>query len=284
MRARKRFAQHFLEPAWVRKVAASVAPRPTDALIEIGPGRGALTMALAESGPTMTVVELDRDLAEELRPRLPTHVTLVEGDVLDVDLAACARDTLTRRAARLPAETPPWPDTVRVAGNLPYNISTPLIARLIGAARGGEVFSDATLMVQLEVAERLAAAPGTGDYGPLSVLAQLWSDVAIVLRLPPGAFRPPPKVQSAVVKLTFRPPRVTVADQPAFDAMVRAVFLLRRKMLANALQPYATSVGTTAATALAAAEIDPRRRPETLSLAELARLSAALQPEPPAVR
>lgn len=276
MRARKRFAQHFLEAAWVRKVASAVSPRAHDALVEIGPGHGALTMALAEPGPTMTLVELDRDLAADLRPRLPAHVELIEGDVLDVDLHQCVTGTLARRLARFGDEAAGWPATVRVAGNLPYNISTPLIARLVAFARDTGLVSDATLMVQLEVAERLTARPGCGDYGPLSVLAQMWSDAEIVLRLPPGAFRPPPKVQSAVIGLRFRPARAPVADVERFDRVVRAVFLQRRKVLSNALQPVALSFGTSAAEALAAAGIDGRRRPETLSIEELARLVEAV--------
>lgn len=276
MRARKRFAQHFLEPAWVRKVAAAVAPTAEDALIEIGPGRGALTLALAEAGPTMTAIELDRDLSAELAPRLPEHVALVQGDVLDVDLEACALATLARRAQRLPEAGARLAPTVRVAGNLPYNISTPLIARLVKVARETGLLSDATLMVQLEVAERLTAAPGAGAYGPLGVLAQTWSDAEIVLRLPPGAFRPPPRVQSAVVQLRFRPARVAIADLATFDRVVRAAFLQRRKVLANALQPVAARAGTTAPALLARAGIDGRRRPETLALDEWARLSAAV--------
>lgn len=277
MRARRRFAQHFLEPAWVAKVTAAVAPRPTDALIEIGAGRGALTLALAASGATMTLVELDRDLAAELRPRLPPHAILVEGDVLAVDLAACARDTLARCAARFPDEPDHRPARVRVAGNLPYNISTPLIARLVALARDSGLVSDATLMVQREVAERLTARPGSGDYGPLSVLAQAWGEAAIVLRLPPGAFRPPPKVHSAVVRLRFGTARPCEVEVAGFERLVRAVFLRRRKVLSNALQPLAAACGTTAAAALAASGIDGRRRPETLTIDELARLARAVE-------
>jgi 16S rRNA (adenine1518-N6/adenine1519-N6)-dimethyltransferase len=203
-------------------------------------------------------------------------VELVEGDVLEVDLAACAAATLARRRERFPAEADGWPAAVRVAGNLPYNISTPLIARLVSFARDTGLVADATLMVQLEVAERLTASPGSGDYGPLSILAQTWGEAAIVLRLPPGAFRPPPKVQSAVVALRFRPARVPVTDVAAFERLVRAVFLQRRKVLSNALQPVATAMGTNADEALARAGIDGRRRPQTLSLAELARLTTAL--------
>ena len=273
MRARRRFAQHFLEPAWVAKVAACLAPREEDAILEVGPGRGALTLAIAAAGPTMTVVELDRDLAADLAPRLPSHVTLVEGDVLDVDLAGCLDATLARRAERFGERAGGWPATVRIAGNLPYNISTPLIARLVALARDTGRVRDAVLMVQLEVARRLAAAPGSGDYGPLSVLGQLWADVELVLRLPPGAFRPPPRVQSSVVRLRFRSPSVAIADLAVFERLVRAIFLQRRKMLSNALAPFGQSLGRSAQDALARADIDGRRRPETLSLTELARLA-----------
>jgi 16S rRNA (adenine1518-N6/adenine1519-N6)-dimethyltransferase len=165
---------------------------------------------------------------------------------------------------------------VRIAGNLPYNISTPLIGRLVGLARDTGRVADAVLMVQLEVANRLSASPGSGDYGPLTVFTQLWADVDLALRLPPGAFRPPPRVQSAVVALRFRPPVLEMASPALFDRLVRAIFLQRRKMLSNALQPFAASLGVSAPEALARAGIDGRRRPETLALVELARLAAAL--------
>ena len=278
MRARKRFAQHFLEAAWVRKVAACVAPRPTDALIEVGPGRGALTLALAAAGPTMTAIELDRDLVAELAPRLPDHVRLVEGDVLSVDLVETLRELLARRAGRLGAEGDALPATARVAGNLPYNISTPLIVRLVTVARDSGLVADATLMVQREVADRLAGRPGTGDYGPLGILSQTWADVSVPLLLPSGAFRPPPRVESAVVTLRFRPPRAPIASVAIYDQLVRSVFLHRRKTLSNALASFAATRGTTAAAALERAALDGRRRPETLALDEIARLAGVLGP------
>jgi 16S rRNA (adenine1518-N6/adenine1519-N6)-dimethyltransferase len=276
VRARRRFAQHFLEPAWVRKVAACVNPAPTDAILEVGPGRGALTRALAAAGPTMTAIELDRDLAAELAPTLPPHVRLVTGDVLAVDLEAEARALLAHRTERLGAAAASLPSLVRVAGNLPYNISTPLIARLVTLARDTGLVSDLTVMVQREVAERLCGRPGTGDFGPLSILAQTWADVAMALHLPAGAFRPPPKVASAVVTFTFRPARVDVGDVAQFDRVVRSAFLHRRKTVANALQSVAHAHGTTMAALLAAADLDGRRRPETLEIDEFARLARLL--------
>lgn len=281
MRARRRFAQHFLELAWVRKVAACVKAAPTDAILEVGPGRGALTRALADAGPTMTAIELDRDLAAELGPTLPAHVHLVTGDVLTVNLEAEARALLARRAERLGAAAAGLPPLVRVAGNLPYNISTPLIARLVTLARDTGLVSDSTVMVQLEVAERLCGRPGTGDYGPLSILAQTWADVSIALHVPPGAFRPPPKVASAVVVFRFRPSLVDIRDVAQFEGVVRSAFLHRRKTLANSLRSLAHARGTTAADVLAAADLDGRRRPETLGIDEFARLAHVLgEPEP----
>lgn len=276
MRARKRFAQHFLEAAWVRKVAACIRPTATDAILEVGPGRGALTRALAAAGPTMTAIELDRDLVAELAPSLPENVHLVSGDVLTVDLAAAARDLLAWRGERLGTAAADLPGVVRIAGNLPYNISTPLIARLVAVARDTGFVSDATVMVQLEVAQRLCGRPGTGDYGPLSILAQTWADVAIALHLPAGAFRPPPQVDSAVVTFRFRPAGVPLGDVAAFERVVRSVFLHRRKTLSNNLQSVVHARGATASAVLAAAGIDGRRRPETLQIEEFARLARVL--------
>jgi 16S rRNA (adenine1518-N6/adenine1519-N6)-dimethyltransferase len=259
MRPRKRLGQHFLESAWADKLVAAIDARPDDRLIEIGPGPGALTTRLAPRVAHLTAIEVDRDLAEALRPRLPANVTLVAGDFLDVDLT-------------------PWlaAGPVRVAGNLPYNISSPILFRLIEAHRLTGAILDATVMVQREVADRLVAVPGTGDYGVLSISVQLHAEVRRVLTLPPGAFRPPPKVHSAVVRLTFRPPAVALLDERVFDGMVRSMFTQRRKTLGNALAPFAESRGQDARAALGTAGIDPSRRPETLQLTELARLADAL--------
>ncbi len=275
MRAKKRYGQHFLEAAWADKLIAAIAPQPGDRFLEIGAGPGALTLRLAPRVAHLTAVEVDPAMVETLRPKLPPNVTLVEGDFLDVDVASLDAGPL------------------RVAGNLPYNVSSPILFRLLDWAasgirqKGAASFSgkeaapflmDATLMVQREVAERIEATPGGGDYGPLGILTQLHADVRRVLTLPPGAFRPAPRVHSAVVALRFRAPAVAVPDEAAFTAMVRSMFTQRRKTLSNALRTYAESRGARAADILARAGVDPRRRPETLQLEELARLADGFDP------
>lgn len=259
-RARKRFGQHFLEPAWVAKLLASLSPAPDDVFLEIGPGRGALTAPLAPRVRRVIAVEIDRDLADFLQQRLPPTVTVVQADFLEVDLERL-----------LAGENP-----VRVVGNLPYNVSSPILFKLLHAAGHGEVLADATLMLQKEVADRLAAAPGTADYGSLAIQVALLADVERVLTLPPGAFRPPPTVTSAVVRMRFRPPRVEVGSMDAFERIVRGVFLQRRKTLANALKPVADSFGRSAAELLAVTDLDGRKRPGELTLEEVARLSRAV--------
>ncbi|MGE3276236.1 MAG: 16S rRNA (adenine(1518)-N(6)/adenine(1519)-N(6))-dimethyltransferase RsmA [Vicinamibacterales bacterium] len=265
MKARKRFAQHFLEPAWVRKLVTAMAPQPGDRLVEIGPGRAALTLPLAAAVERLLAIELDRDLAGALEARALPNVTVLTGDVLDVDLSGAIGEWLGN---------PPGPgNQVRIAGNLPYNISSPILFRLLelAAATGG--VSDAVLMLQKEVADRLVAEPGTGDYGVLTVLTALRADVTRLLTLPPGAFRPPPQVWSAVVRLKFRPCPVALADETLLVRMVRSVFTQRRKTLGNALKGFAGSTPVSAGSALAQAGIDPQRRPETLQLVEFARLA-----------
>lgn len=269
-KARKRFGQHFLEPAWVTKLVTAIAPDAADRFIEIGPGRGAITEPLASRVSRLVAVEVDRDLAAQLDARQLPNVSVSTADVLDVDLVAIARSL---------GDGP-----VRVAGNLPYNISSPILFKLL-AASGTGVLRDATLMLQKEVADRLVASPGTGDYGVLTLSVQLGADVTRVLELPPGAFRPPPKVRSSVVRLTFRPPPSEVSQPELLVAIVRSVFTQRRKTMSNALAPFATSRGHDAATVLRRAGIDPRRRPETLTLTDYARVAAALlAPEPAAPR
>ena len=243
-RALKRYGQHFLEPQWADKLVAAIDPHPGDRFLEIGAGPGALTLRLAARVTHLTAVEIDRVLVAALRPRLPENVTLIEEDFLDVDLAALG------------------PGAVRVAGNLPYNVSSPILFKLLDWAsssiRQKEAASfsgkeaapflrDATLMVQREVAERIEARPGGGDYGVLAILVQLHADVRRVLTLPPGAFRPPPKVHSAVVALTFRAPKVPVRDEAVFTRMVRSMFTQRRKTLANALRPFSEARAASAA-------------------------------------
>jgi 16S rRNA (adenine1518-N6/adenine1519-N6)-dimethyltransferase len=261
VRARKRFGQHFLEAAWVTKLVDSLKAQSGDTFLEIGPGRGALTVPLASRVRRVVAVEIDRDLAAELRDSGDPRVRVVEGDFLDVDL-----DEL------LAGEQVP----VRVVGNLPYNISSPILFKLLATHHGGRRFSDATLMLQREVADRLVARPGTGDYGALAIQVALHADVDRVLTLPPGAFRPPPKVTSAVVRLRFRAPAADVGDQVIFERVVRGVFLQRRKTVGNALKPVADALGRSAPQLLAAAGIDGTRRPETLTLEEMARLARAV--------
>ena len=260
-RARKRFGQHFLEPAWVARLIAAVAPSSEDTFLEIGPGRGALTRPLAERAGRVIAVEIDRDLFAALEGRRPPNVRLVQGDFLDIDV----QDLI--QAERRP---------IRVVGNLPYNVASPILFRLLDEAREGAVLSDASLMLQREVADRLLAGPGEADYGAMSIQVQLMADVERVLNLPPGAFRPPPKVHSTVVRLSFRPPRVDVGRQPVFERVVRGVFMQRRKTLANALKPVAASFGQSASEILQKARLDGGRRPETLSLEDVARLSQAV--------
>jgi 16S rRNA (adenine1518-N6/adenine1519-N6)-dimethyltransferase len=262
VKARKRFAQHFLEPAWAAKLVAVINPAPGDRFIEVGPGRGALTVPLASRVDRVLALEIDRDLAAALRARALPNVDVVAGDVLMANLPA-----LASHLGRAP---------VRVVGNLPYNISSPILFRLLEASVGGHL-RDATVMLQKEVADRLVASPGTRDYGVLTLSTALWADVHRLLALPPGAFRPAPKVHSAVVRLSFRPPPATVRDPEAVVELVRAVFLQRRKTLANALAPLAEGRGIKAAAALEAAGIEPRRRPETLTLEDAARLADALK-------
>jgi 16S rRNA (adenine1518-N6/adenine1519-N6)-dimethyltransferase len=260
-RPRKRFGQHFLEAAWVTKLINGLDAAPTDTFLEIGPGRGALTLPLAPRVRRLIAVEIDRDLAAELPALLPSHVRVVCADFLDVDLAQL-----------LEGESRP----VRVVGNLPYNVSSPILFRLLAAADEGRIFQDATIMLQREVADRLAARPGSGDYGTLAVQAALTADVERVLALPPGAFRPPPKVWSAVVRLRFRPPAFDVGSAATFERIVRGVFLQRRKTLANALKPVAHALGCNAVDLIDKAGLDGSRRPETLEPSDFGRLARAV--------
>ena len=258
---RKRFGQHFLEPVWVAKVVDAINPTLADTFLEIGPGRGALTRPLAKRAGHVVAVEIDRDLAAALdRERIP-NLHVIQSDFLELGLESALSD-----------ERQP----LRVVGNLPYNVSSPILFTLLKAADGGRFFSDATLMLQKEVANRLAATPGNKDYGALAIQVALTADVSHVLTLPPGAFRPPPKVTSAVVRLRFHSPAVDVGDTRVFERIVRGIFLQRRKTLANALRPVADSLGRPAAQLLERAGIDGRRRPEALTLGDIARLSRAV--------
>jgi len=206
-------------------------------------------------------VEVDRDLAAALPARVPPNVRVVLGDFLRTNLDEVLRDTA------LP---------VRVVGNLPYNVASPILFRLLHAAQHGRRFRDATLMLQKEVADRLCATAGKDGYGGLAIQVSLLADVDRLLTLPPGAFRPAPKVTSAVVRLRFREPSADVGDFEAFEQLVRGLFLQRRKTLLNALRPIADTRGRVAAQVIEITGLDPSRRPETLTVSEMARLARAV--------
>jgi 16S rRNA (adenine1518-N6/adenine1519-N6)-dimethyltransferase len=260
-RPRKRFGQHFLEPVWVTKVVDAIDPAGDETFLEIGPGRGALTRPLAARAGYVVAVEIDRDLAAALAGENIPNLRVIQSDFLELRLETALKD-----------ERQP----LRVAGNLPYNVSSPILFRLLKAANGGRFFSDASLMLQKEVADRLAAKPGGKDYGALAIQVALTAEVDHVLTLPPGAFRPAPKVTSAVVRLRFRPPALDVGDLQVFERIVRGIFLQRRKTLTNALRPVADALGRSAGQLLERAGVDGRLRPEALTLGDIARLSRAV--------
>ena len=270
-RPRKRFGQHFLADAWARKIVSAIAPAPGDVFLEIGPGKGALTFPLAATGAPILAVEIDRDLVADLASRLPRNVTVVSADVLKTDVVPYlsglgAQQSPDEAHVVRPARRP------RIVGNLPYNLTTPILFHLAEMQARHRMFFDATLMVQKEVADRLAARVGTRDYGVLTIMMHVHGRIKRLLDLPPGAFSPAPKVHSSVIQLTFGPPPVRVADPEHFENLVKALFSHRRKMIGNSLK----SLTPTPATALQAAGIRADRRPERLSLAELAALSEAL--------
>jgi len=258
--ARKRFGQHFLEPAWVVKLVDALDAHRDDTFLEIGPGRGALTVPLAARVHRLVAIEIDRDLAAALPSRVP-DADIVRADFLDVDLVELLRNEST---------------PVRVVGNLPYNVASPILFKLLHDANEGRLLRDATLMLQKEVADRLVAKPGSDGYGALAIQVALLADADRVLSLPPGAFRPPPKVRSAVVRLRFRPPAVDVGDRATFEKLVRGLFLQRRKTLANALKPVADSAARSTADLIERARVDGKKRPEALTLDDFARLARAM--------
>jgi 16S rRNA (adenine1518-N6/adenine1519-N6)-dimethyltransferase len=254
---RRVLGQHFLRETGVaHAIVDVVAPTPADLVLEIGPGEGALTGLLAARAGRLVALEIDRELATRLRRHHP-GVEVIEGDARSWPFGSLQR--------------PPGGRVV-VVGNLPYSSAKPILAALVSARTAVD---EMCLMLQREVAERVAAAPGGRTYGSLSVLTQLYCDVRIVLRVPASAFRPPPQVESSVVHLCVLPgPRVAVTDEARFRSVVLAAFAQRRKTLANAL---AASLGLPAAQVReAAAEvgIDAGRRAETLEIGEFAALAS----------
>jgi len=249
-RARKRFGQHFLaDGSVIAAIVDAIAPRPGQALVEIGPGLGAMTGPLLARCGALTVIELDRDLAARLR-REP-GLAVIESDVLQVDFRALAA------AAAQP---------LRVVGNLPYNISTPILFHLLPAA---DVIADQHFMLQKEVVDRMAAAPGGKDYGRLSVMLQWRYAITPVLDVPPEAFEPPPRVDSAVVRMVPRAADPSV-DPARLGALVTVAFSQRRKLLRHTLGRWLQQQGVTT-------PFDLQRRAEEVPVAEylaLARRSA----------
>src|SRR5690606_7557313 len=249
-RARKRFGQNFLHDARVvQRIVSAIRPRPDDVLLENGPGQGALTGDLLDRGCELHAVELGRDRFAMLQQRFGANprFKLQQGDALDLDLHSISDRRL------------------RVVGNLPYNISTPLIFHLL---KQSDAIVDMHFMLQKEVVERLAAAPNNRDYGRLSIMTQYFCRIEHLLDVPPSAFSPQPKVQSAVVRLT--PHAVLphpVRSITALQNVVRTAFNQRRKTLRNALQTMLT------AEQMLALDIDPTARPETLPLAAYAALA-----------
>ena len=243
LRPRKRLGQHFLhDPAVIAKLVAAIDPAADDCMVEIGGGRGALTRPLLETVKRLHVIELDTRLAERLESAAehPERLILHRDDALEFDFSSLAAG----------------PGTLRVVGNLPYNISTPLLFHLLAhrAAIG-----DMHLMLQREVAERVAAAPGSKIYGRLTVMLAPWMEVRTCFHVGPGAFTPPPRVRSTVVRMVpRRTPLFDMQDPQRFAGLVARVFSMRRKTLARSLRPWLTR------RQIAAAGVDPLERPERL--------------------
>jgi len=254
--ARKRFGQNFLaDTHYVRRIVDAVAPVPGDNLVEIGPGLAAITGGMIERAGHISAIEIDRDLAARLRTSFtPAQLTLHEADALAFDY-------------------PSLGPNLRVVGNLPYNISSPLLFLL--AAHDAQL-RDLHVMLQKEVVARMTADPGTADYGRLTVMLQVRFRITRLFIVPPGAFRPAPKVESAVARLTpLHDAKPIIADEPLFARVVGAAFMQRRKTLRNALSTLCD------AKAIESAAVDPGARGETLSVADFVRLTDVIAQAPP---
>jgi 16S rRNA (adenine1518-N6/adenine1519-N6)-dimethyltransferase len=260
---RKRFGQNFLhDTTVVDRIIAAINPRNDQHLVEIGPGQGALTAALANSGATLDVIELDRDLVPGLLAAFSHSAgfRLHNADALTFDYASLAH--------RAPAETGHEAQRLRIVGNLPYNISTPLIFSLL---ENCGIIRDMHFMLQLEVVERLAAKPGSKDWGRLGIMAQYHCAVEHLFDVPPSAFRPVPAVQSAIVRLTpWTESPWPQCSEPDLRALVKAAFAQRRKTLRNNLKAIIDS------SKLEALGIDPGARAETLQLTQFIEITNAI--------
>jgi 16S rRNA (adenine1518-N6/adenine1519-N6)-dimethyltransferase len=262
-RPRKRFGQNFLEDASViDRITAAIYPESDEHLVEIGPGQGALTASLIDSGCKLDVIELDRDLIPGLLASfcLKPGFKLHSADALKFDFSTLIDST--------PTESGNAGQKLRVVGNLPYNISTPLIFKLLESSA---IIHDMHFMLQLEVVERLAASPGNKNWGRLGIMAQYQCQVEHLFDVPPHAFNPPPKVQSAIVRLTpwVDSPWPT-CNEPQLRALVKAAFAHRRKTLRNNLK------GIIDSTQLEALDIDPGARAETLQLTQFIEITNAI--------
>lgn len=251
-RPRKRFGQNFLQmPAMIAAIIRLIDPKPTDNLLEIGPGLGALTGPLLQSAAHLTAIEIDRDLHAPLQklPLASTRLTLIDADALSINYNQFGHK-------------------LRLIGNLPYNISTPLLIHLLHFL---EVIEDMHFMLQAEVVARMVAKPGTKAFGRLSVMTQYYCAVDKLLDVPPTAFYPQPKVDSAIVRLIPHPqalyPTLAWSD---LETLVAQAFGMRRKTLANNLKPLLS------AAQIAELGIDPTLRPEQLSVAQYGRLTSAI--------
>lgn len=249
--ARKRFGQHFLvDGGIIEGIVAGIAPQPDDHMVEIGPGLGAIIQPLLQHLKRLTVVELDRDLVTRLRAN--PQLTVIDQDVLRVDFRSLANSGL------------------RIVGNLPYNISTPILFHLLDAV---DVVKDQHFMLQKEVIDRMVAAPGTAAYGRLSVMLQWRYDMENFLHVPPTSFDPPPRVDSAMVRMVPKaaPP---VVDFDRFSAMVQVAFSQRRKLLRHTLGVWLSAQGYTG-------DFDLRRRAEEVPVEAYIDLLQALPPVRP---
>jgi 16S rRNA (adenine1518-N6/adenine1519-N6)-dimethyltransferase len=253
-RPKKSFGQHFLhEKRYIDRIVSSISPKDGDTLVEIGPGEGAMTLPLLAVAKRMTAIELDTDLIPGLQQRAAAigELRIVHSDVLKVDFSALA--------AELGAER------LRIAGNLPYYISSPILFHCVEHAGA---IQDMHFMLQKEVVDRMAAEPGSKVYGRLSVMLQLACRVTPLFTVPPGAFRPPPKVDSAVVRLVpLHAYQRPAGDQAKIHAVVKAAFAMRRKTLANTLK------GMIDEATIRAVGIDPRARAETLAPTDFVKLA-----------
>ena len=245
--AKRRFGQHFLERPWVARLVEAIDPHPDETFLEIGPGHGALTLALADRGVRITAVEIDNALARDLTARVPSNVTVIRADFLTLDLD------------HLPDMDMP----IRAVGNLPYNVAAPILLRLLQFSGHGAHLRDATLMLQREVADRVTADSGSSDWGPLAIAVRLHGEAQRLMTLPPGAFRPMPRVRSALVHVRFGPSPVRTGNPALLDSLVRTLFTQPRKTALNALRPFAVRVShLPVAEVFARAGVDPGATPE----------------------